>query len=322
MIYTLKKSNALSFADDTKLFKAITAALCQCFLQEDLNQVVEWSTANNMLLHENKFEVMNYTLNRSRLLRELPFTAELLQYTTPSGDIIESTDVVRDLGVYLSTDCSFTKHVNIVVCDARRIASWILGTFRDRSSLTMTTLFNSLVRSKLEYCCPVWNPYKIKDIQALEKVQREFTRRISGCKDMDYWQRLRRLKLLSLQRRRERYIIIHVWKIISGLAPNSTKIIFYTNERLGRRAQIAPFNHKSQRSISSALDSSFGIIGPKLWNILPKTVNSQTSLPTFKVTLGSFLDQFPDMPPVTGYTPPNNNSLLNWSSKGGHGVCA
>ena len=122
--------------------------------------------------------IMNYTLNRSRLLRELPFTAELLQYTTPSGDIIESTDVVRDLVVYLSTDCSFTKHVNIAVCDARIIASWILGTFRDKSPLTMTTLFNYLVRSKLEYCCPVWNPCKIKDILALENFQREFTRRI------------------------------------------------------------------------------------------------------------------------------------------------
>ena len=52
MIYALKKSNALSsFADDTKLVKAIIAALCQCFPQEDLNQVVLWYAAKNMLLH-------------------------------------------------------------------------------------------------------------------------------------------------------------------------------------------------------------------------------------------------------------------------------
>ena len=136
-------------------------------LHADLNQVVEWSTANNILLYWNKFEVMNYTLNRSRLLSELPSTSELFQYTTPFGDIIESTDIVRDLGVNLSTDCSFTTHVNIVVWDARRIASWILGTFRDRSPLTMTALFTSLVRSKFEFCCPVWNPRKVKDIRAL-----------------------------------------------------------------------------------------------------------------------------------------------------------
>ena len=265
---------------------------------------------------------MNYTLNMSRLLRELPFTAALLQYDTPCGETIESTDVVRDLGVYLSTDCSFSTHINITVCDAQRIASWILGTFRDRSSLTMTTLFKSLVRSKLEYCCPVWDPSKIRDIQALENVQRLFTRRIDGCKNMDYWKRLKQLKLLSLQRRRERYSIIHVWKILHGLAPNSTNISFYINERLGKKANKPRFNHKSQRSISTALDSSFGVRGPKLWNTLPKDVNSQASLSSFKVALGKFLDQFPDMPPVTGYTPPNSNSLLNWSSEGGHGVCA
>ena len=50
MIYTLKKLNTLTFADNTKIFKAIIATLCQCFLQEDLNQVVEWHTATNKII--------------------------------------------------------------------------------------------------------------------------------------------------------------------------------------------------------------------------------------------------------------------------------
>ena len=41
--------------DYTKLLKTTVFALCQlCILQE----VIEWPTANNMLLHRNKFEVM------------------------------------------------------------------------------------------------------------------------------------------------------------------------------------------------------------------------------------------------------------------------
>ena len=78
------------------------------------------------------------------------------------------------------------------------------------------TLFNSLVRSRLEYCYPLWSPYLQKDIIKIESVQRSFTARIACLKEMNYHDRLRYLGLYSLQRRRERYIIIQVWKIWKG----------------------------------------------------------------------------------------------------------
>ena len=74
------------------------------------------------------------------------------------------------------------------------MAAWALGAFRDRSTLTMIKLFMSLVRSKLEYCCPLWNPVKMRDIQLIENVQKQFTKRISGMGDLDYWKPLKKLK--------------------------------------------------------------------------------------------------------------------------------
>jgi len=62
---------------------------------------------------------------------------------------MESSSNTRDLGVYLSDDCSWSLHINKTASAARHIASWILGAFRDRSVLTMVTLFKSLVRSKV-----------------------------------------------------------------------------------------------------------------------------------------------------------------------------
>ena len=263
---------------------------------------------------------MNYCINSSSLLRNLPFVPDLYQYSTRSdnitGSIIEPTQIVQDLGVHLSNDCSWTPHIQQTAHGARKIASRVLSVFKDRSPVIMTTLFKTMVRSKLEYCSPVWDPHKVGDIQTLENVQRHFTKRINSCKDLNYWDRLKKLKMLSLQRRRERFKIIHVWKLLNNCAPNDINMQFYLHDRLGTRVQIPKFNAKAQKSCSSQYDNSFGIKAARLWNLLPKHVNQQETLDRFKVALGTFLDQFPDTPPVPGYTTTNSNSLLDWGLVG------
>ena len=192
------------------------------------------------------------------------------------------------------------------------MASWVLSAFCDRSSVVMLTLYKSMVRSRLEYCCPVWNPSKIIDIQKLENVQRCIVRKIAGLRDMSYWDRLKKLKMMSLQRRRERYCIIQVWKIINGHAPNDLEMQFKHHPRLGIKALIPQLNTKAQLSVRIDYDSSFGVKAAQLWNILPHDVSQLISLESFKIGFGRFLEQFPDTPPVPGYTAVNNNSLLSW----------
>ena len=46
------------------------------------------------------------------------------------------------------------------------------------------------------------------------------TKHITGMNDMPYHERLQSLGFYTLQRRRESYCIIYIWKIIEGLAPN------------------------------------------------------------------------------------------------------
>ena len=77
----------------------------------------------------------------------------------------------------------------------------------------MMLLYKSYVRSHLEYCCPLWSPHLQCDIMHIEAVQRSFTAKIAGFRYLNYWERLQRLSLYSLQRRRERYTIIVIWKM-------------------------------------------------------------------------------------------------------------
>ena len=80
----------------------------------------------------------------------------------------------------------------------------VLRVFQSREPSHMLILLKSLVIPLLEYCCQLWNPWKAKDIQAIEAIQRTFTYKITEIQHLNYWERLHELKLYTLQRRRER----------------------------------------------------------------------------------------------------------------------
>ena len=103
------------------------------------------------------------------------------------------------------------------------MAGWILRVFHCRGRTLMVTLLKQLVHSRMEYCCVLWTPITQELISLLESVQRNFTSKImfeNHPDPLDYWERLKELKLYSLERRRERYIIIYTWKVVQGLYPN------------------------------------------------------------------------------------------------------
>ena len=69
----LKEARSGSFADDTRLIKAVGSVADTELMQADLTSIVQWSVRNNMALHERKFELLCYTNNKRNHLKELPF---------------------------------------------------------------------------------------------------------------------------------------------------------------------------------------------------------------------------------------------------------
>ena len=140
----------------------------------------------------------------------------------------------------MSKDCSFDSYISSLSRKCNNLAGWILRSFVSRDRLTMLTLFKSLVISRLDYASQLWSPHKISQITQIEKVQRSFTKHITGLRDLSYHERLQTLKLYSLQRRRERYCIILIWKIIENKSQNpSDPILCNFSDRRGRSCAIS-----------------------------------------------------------------------------------
>ena len=266
-----------------------------------MEAVLRWAELNNMELNDKKFQLLQHGK-----LSELK-----VPYQLPSGLDLPASDAVKDLGVYVDRDLNWKVHIQTKVEDASRKAGWVLRTFKSRDKDTMLLLFKSYVRSVVEYCCPLWSPHLGGEITKVEGVQRTFTSKISGCQSLNYWERLRQLNMYSLQRRRERYIIILVWKIEHSIIPNVASLAFRTSHRRGTTCHRLLGNSKYS-SVNTVIFNSFSSMAPALYNLVPVHVKSCLSLTTMKSELDKWLHSIPDRPPTPGYVAANRNSLLEW----------
>ena len=150
------------------------------------------------------------------------------------------------------------------------------------------------------------------EVLRIEAVQRSYTARVSDLDKLNYPERLNALNQYSLQRRRERYILITMWKISVGMLPNTLDIYFYHTPRFGLKAKARRLHLRTIRF------NFFTSTGPALYNILPKELKVKSNIHTFKKNLDTFLMEFPDKPPCPGYQCANNNSLLSWAACRGY----
>ena len=87
----------------------------------------------------------------------------------------------------------------------------------------------------IEYACQLWSPGTVNLITKLEKMTRSFTKYIFSMYKLTYENRLKDLNLYSIQRRRDIYQIIYVWKILEEKVTNlNPPIVTNSSGRLGR----------------------------------------------------------------------------------------
>ena len=178
---------------------------------------------NLMEFNEKKFERMSHGHTEGVLDGS---------YNTKSGEEIHEKRTVKDLGVLTSKDVSFAEHIDDLVLTSKIKAGILLRNFETREAGPMMEMFNSYIRSRLDYCSLVWNPHRREEIDKIEGIQRNFTSKIKGLEQMDYHERLKKLGLYSLERRRERFLIINAWQQLEGERENVLKL---KTGKVGRR---------------------------------------------------------------------------------------
>lgn len=302
----IQYSRVSSFADDTRVLAGVINGNDAQNLQRDLNLIYRWSFKNNMLFNSGKFECVRY--GRDVALKESS------SYQAFGGKDVPAATTVRDLGVLMSADGTFKDHISHITCSASLKCGWVLRTFRTREVSPMITLWRALIQPVLDYCCQLWSPSTVGQVQALEGVQASFLNKINSMSNKNYWQQLQALKLYSVERRRERYIVIYIWKVLEGIVPNFG-ITPVSSRRHGRTCLVPHIKTSAPVKVQNLRFASLAVNGPRLFNSMPQNVRNMSccTIDTFKIALDKYLSLVPDEPrlrKLVRFCSESSNSLI------------
>lgn len=261
------ESSTYLFADDTKIFREIREEKDEKMLQADLDNLQSWSDTWLLKFHPNKCKVMsvaNKSVDKG--------TKHYHLYNNDGNRIeLEQSDGEKDIGVFVDENLSFNKHIQNQVNKANSIMGLIRRTYTYLDEQSFKYLFQALVRPHIEYAEAVWSPFKVGDIEKIENVQRRATKQVPTLKNMEYNERLKKLKMPTLKYRRIRGDMIEVFKIINDIYdPLTTVDMFELNTTSNTRGHSKKMKIKTSRL--NVRKYTFVVRIVEIWNSLPESV--------------------------------------------------
>ena len=157
-------------ADDCLIYRQIKYPKDQDILQCDLESLEKWIKVWGM-----RFNPTKCTVLRSHRSQK-PFT----RFYSLCGEILSESSEAKYLGVVISSDLLWEKQVNAISQKASNSLNFIRRNLKYCPQQAKATVYNSLVRSTVEYCTSTWDPYYAKDINKIERVNRRAARFIVG----------------------------------------------------------------------------------------------------------------------------------------------
>ena len=139
----------------------------------------------------------------------------------------------------------------------------------------------------LEYCIQAWRPYRKKDIDKLERIQRRATKMIPELRDLSYESRLLQCGLTTLETRRLRGDQIEVFKIVNGYEDVDRNMFFKLKEGSRTRGHKAALVKEQCRLDMRKYSFSERVINE--WNKLPNDCVNASSVNMFKNRIDRYL---------------------------------
>ena len=278
----VQHSNIACFADDTKLYKCIDSNPDASLLQRDLTNLGNWSASSGLTFNEDKCKCQRIT----RKVKPVEHSYQL------AGKPLEVTTAEKDLGVWISSDLTWTRHVTEKCAKANKLLGFLRRCALEISNhRTRRTLYLAVVRPVLGYATQVWCPQTVELIRRTERIQRRATKFILDlpflCSET-YKDRLVATNLLPICYWHEFMDLTLFFKATTGMisiSPNviPQKLIPSRITRSTANPNVTSFRIRKCKTVT--YQNSFFNRTARIWNILPECIRMPTSIQSFKLKL-------------------------------------
>lgn len=222
-------------------------------------------------------------MSKCKLLRVTRSNPLLFAYFMNAVEL-EEVETFKDLGVLVSGDLSWGAQVDEVVSKCNRLMGVVKRSVGYSAPCNVTlTLYQSLVRSNLDYASCVWAPHSRCHIQRLETIQRSASRFILHYPELTYQERCTELKILPLSYRREISDLLFLFKCLHGIHNvNSDSFIDSVPTNTGLRSSSRGLLLRSRLTHTETFKQSFFNRVVHIWNSLPADIRNCDNFFAFK----------------------------------------
>ena len=276
------KFSILGFADDHQLFKTFLPVLQVQALDGDINKcfelITEWMNCFYLRLNATKTKILVIIPPSLR-------NTIKIQGTFINGSCIRFDQSAKNLGVTIDNELAFREHVGIIVRSCNMI---IRKLSKIKDFLTFEQLRTAVcnyVFIRLDYCNSLLYGIQSDLIDKLQSVQNSAARLVKG-KNMFKGSTAEFIRKCHWLRVRERIVFkicLLVHKCLHGAAPKCLKeMLTFTGSK--RTMKLRQPTHKGTLG-----SRCFSRVAPKLWNLLPLKLRTETDVVLFKKDLKTFL---------------------------------
>ena len=256
------------------LYREIRSPEDTNILQHDLDELHKWVVMWGMSFNPSKCHVMHMTRKIKPILKDY----------TLKGETLKTVESATYLGIELSSDLSWHKHITKVCNKANRTLGFVKRNIVTASTKAKQTAYQTLVRPQTEYAASVWDPKIAHHQHSIEMVQRRAARWV--CSEYGWeasvTEMIKKLEWETLEARRAKMRVLMMYKVVHQIVAVSSAQL---TPRTSAARQNHPYTfHQLQAKQDYYLYSFFPWTIP-LWNLLPCSIMETSSLDSFKAQL-------------------------------------
>ena len=210
---------------------------------------------------------------------------------------------LHDLGMTLSNNGQWHSHIDNILTSAAKIVSIMRKLKFTFTRITLNQIYFSYVLPVLEYSSVVWDGCSLQDSNALDKLQNEAARIVTGLtRSVSLENLYRECIWISLAERRKQQKLTFMFKTMNGFVPSYISDLIppmireVTNYPLRNQNNITTPFCRTEILRKSCIPSSIS-----LWNSLDESMRNSPSLNSFKYRLKGNSPNLRKIPPYYFY---------------------